>query len=117
MNRILLEETEFPYKMIEVDILDDILKNKSIDKVDFIKIDVEGFENSVLLGAKKTLQTKPILFIEIDDNYLKENKSGAKEIVELLLDLGYKSLTNAENGEEITVSSAFNNCHFDLIAR
>lgn len=117
MNRILLEETKFPFKMIEVDVLDDILKNKCIDKVDFIKIDVEGFEYSVLLGAKKTLQTKPLLFIELNDSYLKENKSSAKEVVELLIDIGYDSFLNAENGNIITASTSFHNCHFDLIAR
>ena len=33
--------------------------------VDFIKIDVEGFENQVILGAKETLiRNKPIIIVE-----------------------------------------------------
>ena len=33
--------------------------------VDFIKIDVEGFENQVVLGAKETLiRNKPIIIVE-----------------------------------------------------
>lgn len=63
---------------------------KSIDeleipnKVDFVKIDVEGFEFNVLEGGKKRLERdKPIIFIEVWD----ENK----DRVNLLLDkLGYR---------------------------
>lgn len=36
------------------------------EKVDFIKIDVEGMEDKVLMGAEKAIRThRPILFIEI----------------------------------------------------
>lgn len=36
------------------------------EKVDFIKIDVEGMEDKVLMGAERTIRThRPILFIEI----------------------------------------------------
>ncbi|MBK7965835.1 MAG: FkbM family methyltransferase [Bacteroidetes bacterium] len=38
MNRILMHETEFPYKMIEVDILDDILKAKTLTKLILLKL-------------------------------------------------------------------------------
>src|SRR5690606_19598684 len=37
-------------------------------KVDFIKIDVEGYEYQVLSGAVKTLKNHPTLYLEIDDN-------------------------------------------------
>ncbi len=117
MNRILTEEANFPFRMIEVDVLDDILKRKNIGKVDFIKIDVEGFEFSVLMGAIETLASKPLLFIEINDNSLKENKSSAKEIVEFLISKGYTTFSRADNGESISTATQFNNCHFDLIAK
>ena len=44
---------------------DNFVSSNNITKVDFIKIDVEGFERNVLLGLKKTLEKfRPILVIE-----------------------------------------------------
>ncbi|MFN0189591.1 MAG: FkbM family methyltransferase [Bacteroidia bacterium] len=117
MNRILSEEADFPFKIIEVDILDDILLKKEIKKVDFIKIDVEGYEFSVLSGAKETLKSKPFLFIEVNDASLKENNSSAKELIELLMNAGYTTFYRADNGDAISSNSNFINCHFDLVAK
>lgn len=61
------------------------LDELSIDeKIDFIKIDVEGFENEVLLGGVKLIKRdKPAIYVEI----FEENRS----TVENTLDsLGYK---------------------------
>ena len=47
--------------LVELKKLDDYKYNN----VDFIKIDVEGFENQVVLGAKETLiRNKPIIIVE-----------------------------------------------------
>ena len=97
MNRILTEEANFPFKII--------------------KVDVEGYEYAVLSGAKETLKSNPLLFIEVNDNNLKENKSSAKELVELLITAGYSTFYRADNGESISSTTHFNNCHFDLIAK
>ncbi len=43
----------------------------TMSKVDFIKIDVEGYEGAVLDGAKKTIeQFRPALFLELHPNLL-----------------------------------------------
>lgn len=57
--------------------LDTILKENKINKVDFIKIDVEGAEVEVLKGAKKTLSQIPrprIIFEAWDEKYLNKTK-------------------------------------------
>ena len=55
-------------------------------KVDFVKMDVEGFEYQVLQGSKDLLlKDKPILWIEIfNRNYSK--------VSQLLSELGYKQI-------------------------
>ena len=49
-----------------VDTLDNFIKSNSITRIDFVKIDVEGHELQVLMGAKESIgQFRPILFVEI----------------------------------------------------
>lgn len=46
--------------------LDEIVKTRRLDRVDVMKIDVEGFEGHVIRGGEATLRRlKPDLFIEI----------------------------------------------------
>ncbi|MDP2723106.1 MAG: FkbM family methyltransferase [Bacteroidales bacterium] len=61
-----IETTKGQFEMIDILILDEILESKKIDVVKFIKIDVEGFEISVLRGAKVLLSGKhaPIICVE-----------------------------------------------------
>ncbi|MFA6149734.1 MAG: FkbM family methyltransferase [Chitinophagaceae bacterium] len=117
MNRIIAEDRDLPYKIIEVDILDKILDERNISKVDFIKLDVEGFEYSVLAGAANTLKSHPVLFIELDDNNLKENNRSAKELIDLLSSAGYKQFLRADNMSEIDKKQNFDNCHYDIIVK
>jgi len=72
------------FETIEIKRLDDL---EIKDKIDFIKIDVEGFEADVILGGLKTIEINmPSMFIEIDfplNNY-------AKDAFKKLFELGYK---------------------------
>jgi FkbM family methyltransferase len=50
---------------IEIHALDDIDEINNLARIDFVKIDVEGFEKYVLEGGKRTLlKHNPIIFIE-----------------------------------------------------
>ncbi|MGK7894542.1 MAG: FkbM family methyltransferase [Xenococcus sp. (in: cyanobacteria)] len=52
---------------IKVKKLDDIIHDLNITKLNFIKIDVEGFEKEVIEGAKKTIDKfKPIIVLELN---------------------------------------------------
>ena len=47
--------------------LDDVVNSLDIQNIDFIKIDVEGFEGHVLRGAKKTLSSfRPLVVLELN---------------------------------------------------
>jgi FkbM family methyltransferase len=102
--------------IITIDTLDNILEKENVKKVDLIKIDVEGFELEVLKGARHTItQYKPVLFIEIDDNNLKQQGTGADELIRFITELGYKCV-GSKSKNEINVSEMnLKNCHFDMI--
>ena len=49
-----------------------------------IKIDVEGAEYDVLRGAPKTLEARPLLFLEVHGNKLRQFGSTSKEVIAYL---------------------------------
>lgn len=52
---------------IQINRLDDVVTNLDIKSVDFIKIDVEGFEASVLKGGRQTLERfQPVVALELN---------------------------------------------------
>ncbi len=47
--------------------IDEYIKSTGVDRIDFIKIDVEGFELEVLRGAKQTIERcKPVIYCEVN---------------------------------------------------
>jgi FkbM family methyltransferase len=102
---------------VTVKTLDDVLSAEPPERVDLIKIDVEGFEEKVLKGAIETLKKyKPLLFIEIDDNNLKRQSSTAKSVIGFLEQLGYTSRHAVEN-TVVSQTFPFAKCHFDIVAK
>lgn len=51
--------------IVSMKLLDDFAKEKNIKKIDLLKIDTEGFEDKVLLGAKEILAKTAYVFIEV----------------------------------------------------
>ncbi len=74
--------------------LDDILAEKQIDHVDFMKIDVEGAEYTVLEGAEQMIRSyRPTLLLELSDRALKQQERSAAEVLSFLRALGYRILS------------------------
>ena len=63
----------------------------SLDNVDLIKIDVEGFEMEVLKGATETIKNVEYIMIELNNN-TKRYGSSNLEIEKYLPTLGFKML-------------------------
>jgi FkbM family methyltransferase len=100
---------------VKVRKLDDVLAESGITRVDFIKIDVEGYELEVLNGAVETLRSsRPRLFIEVDDANLSEQSSSARQLIGFLIGHGY-SCTNSITGESLSIDYDFIGKHFDAI--
>jgi len=95
---------------VQVVSIDSYLQNKPLSHIDLIKIDIEGFEYSALMGMHITLtKYKPTLLIEI----LKEEESdnNSKRIHDLLNKLGYRKYFIDDKGnlsENETNSKRFN---------
>jgi FkbM family methyltransferase len=82
-------ESEFEKRQVEIRTLDQYVIDVGLDRVDFIKIDVEGFELNVLRGAEDTLsQFKPTIILEYDERRHGEHGDSIKE---LLLRHGYQT--------------------------
>ena len=64
----------------------------NLDQLDFIKLDVEGYESLVIKGALKTIaKFKPIITMEIWENHFGSiNFDYAKKTFANLLNIGYK---------------------------
>lgn len=70
--------------------LDEFVVQQEIDRVDLVKIDVEGWEFSVLRGAARLLATRrPAIIFEYDPAYVSRPGATAAELTEWLADAGY----------------------------
>lgn len=73
--------------------LDDYLAEHEVDDVDFLKIDVEGFEPNVIRGAGKYIERGKIhaILCEFNAEWLAANQSSAPALYELLINFGFKA--------------------------
>lgn len=70
--------------------LDQVCVDCAITRIDFIKLDVEGFEVFVLRGGAKTIQRyKPVILVEMNPPTLQRAGVACKELSETLERYGY----------------------------
>lgn len=78
--------------------LDDHLRELHVDRIDLVKIDVDGFECSVLRGAKDVLRrSRPVVVMEWAPYLHEAAGHRLEECLAVVRDLGY-SFHDAENG-------------------
>jgi FkbM family methyltransferase len=72
--------------------VDDVLAELGIDEVNFVKIDIQGYEQNAISGFQKTLtrSQKVILMSEFWPKGLKEAGGGATEYLQMLTDVGFR---------------------------
>ncbi len=85
---------------VEAVSLDEFCKTKNINKIDFLKIDVEGFELEVLKGAKNLLKNKSIKLIAFEHSkiLLEKQNRDLSDVFNFLTENHYKvfNLNNIE---------------------
>jgi FkbM family methyltransferase len=119
--------------------IDEYLKRTGVDRIDFIKVDVEGFELEVLRGAKQTIERcKPVIYCEVNHwclnvfrrlslpDFIEEVFSFCPHVFAIGADLEYLDLSDRSSLQRFyhdhTTRFAFMNliCGFDknaLLAR
>lgn len=103
---------------VELRKLDDVVRDLNVAAVDLVKIDVEGYELKVLKGAESTLRRfKPTLFIELDEDNLRDQGDSASSLIAFLRRCGYDRFIQADTSRELDETSGFVNCHYDIVAR
>lgn len=80
MKNLIINDSEKRdnYKKIKVMSLKHFCKIKKIKSIDFLKIDVEGYEYKVLIGAKGIIRKVKFLMLEVQNNKMYSNYSKKK---------------------------------------
>jgi FkbM family methyltransferase len=80
--------TEWQEKEVRVVPLDDF----GLKRLDFLKLDIEGFETRALKGAFQTIQKlRPVMLIEVNEGALIRAGSSREELLKTIQDYGYSS--------------------------
>jgi FkbM family methyltransferase len=70
--------------------LDSLVRERGIERIDFIKLDIDGHECGMLRGAQETLRAwQPIILLELSPHQLDESGGSIEELVDLLAATGY----------------------------
>ncbi|GLZ34432.1 putative methyltransferase [Lentzea sp. NBRC 105346] len=76
---------------VRTDTLDRFVKTNSINRLDFVKADVEGAELKVLKGGEQTIERfKPAILLEIEERHVERFGYRAQDVADWLVDRGYR---------------------------
>ena len=80
------------HTQVKVRTVDDVFDELKLERIHFLKIDVEGFESDVLQGASKLLADKKIDYIlfELQETLLNSIQRTSKEVFQILFESGYQ---------------------------
>jgi FkbM family methyltransferase len=68
------ENTKIGEETIVIETLDNFAETQNISHIDFLKMDVQGWEMEVLLGAKRLLQNKCIRFVYTEVGFRRSDR-------------------------------------------
>jgi len=75
-----------------------------LDRLDFLKMDIEGYEVKALNGGKALIEKlKPVMWIEVNRGALERNETSPEELESLVESLGYTVTPYPERGEQYDI--------------
>jgi len=93
-------------EQVKLEVFDTFVETNKIDKMDVLKIDVEGAELSVLKGAARSIERfKPVIMIEVNDLACTAAGYDGREILRFLERIGYRLMSVHEKGRTRPLSS------------
>jgi FkbM family methyltransferase len=103
---------------VEVVPLDDFLKNRGLQDIDFLKMDVEGAELSVLQGATGLLNSsqRPVILAEVSDLRTKAWGYAAREILAYLEQKGFRWFEPVAHGKLVAADRTLGSYDHNLVA-
>jgi FkbM family methyltransferase len=84
--------------------LDSYVEKNGISHIDYLKIDVEGYELSVLKGARRTLEANPSMLIQMEaiETFSQRYGFSLASIRELMGEVGFAPYALDEEGRTLT---------------
>jgi FkbM family methyltransferase len=71
--------------------IDAFVAERGLERLDYVKADIEGWEMRMLAGASETLaRFRPAIQIELIEDFLARAGDTARDVFDLLLPLGYR---------------------------
>jgi FkbM family methyltransferase len=103
---------------VQVTSLDDWVRAQNLDRVDFIKLDVEGAELSVVKGASGLLRRRPrpVIYAEVEDRRTQPWGYPAREIVATLDALEYEWFRPELDGKLVSIGPEREGFQANLVA-
>ena len=84
---------------VAVTTFDALVTKLSLTRLDFIKADIEGWEQAMVEGGRTTLaRFRPALLIELNDEHLKRAGGNVAALWRMLIDLGYRAYAGEPSG-------------------
>jgi len=82
-------------RQVEVTTLDKALTENNLERVDLLKLDVEGLEGNVLRGCREHIRRGVVrrLIVEFNANWLKNNRSSNQALYDEITELGFRGRT------------------------
>jgi len=77
---------------VTFDTLDAWVARNGVKTIDLLKLDVDGYEWSILQGARAVLATRPLILLEVTDRHYRDERNP----VRLLMEIGY-TIENARS--------------------
>ena len=105
-SQIKIDEKNYTTKKVNAKVitLDDYVREKNISNIDILKIDTQGFEDKVLLGAQNLLKNNQIKLIKLELIFseIYENPLQIYDVEKTLIPNNYKLFGMSNNGSLIT---------------